>query len=167
MGVTRALITGHNREYMTISVHGHFRAAETNEFVTVLILTKDGVHEYSGKMRRSTAESQTAEIGLFKGRVKEDRAAKRYDINAPATVENLILESGKMALRSPVKVTLVNLSTTGALLQATPDCFAMDSVVEIKLGITSSLSTMHGKIVRVRSLNTTCAEYGCRLVLAF
>ncbi|MEG2074248.1 MAG: hypothetical protein RRY54_05745, partial [Angelakisella sp.] len=110
--VTDATIVSHNKEYMTVSLRGNFKSAENNEFVSVLIVVNDTVHEYRGKLRRSPIDITSAEIALFKGQLKENRSAKRYTLNVPAVVNCIVTDHGKLPLKNAAEVSLVNLSTT-------------------------------------------------------
>lgn len=125
------------------------------------------VHEFHGRIRRSTANSDTAEIALFKGHEKEDRASKRYSTNTPAVVENIITEDGKLPLSHGVEVVLTNLSSSGVSLVAPQNSLSVDSVVEIKLKVNTTITVMQAKVVRMRSLDDEKAEYGCELVAAY
>lgn len=153
---------------MTISVQGSFRNAEVGEFVTVLILQEDGmVHEFRGRIRRSTVDAAHAEIALFKGHEKEDRASKRYTANMQAVVGNLITQNGKLPLPKSVEVLLSNLSSSGVSLQAPQNSFSVNSIVEIKLNVNATITVMQAKVVRIRNLDAANAEYGCELVAAY
>lgn len=166
--IAEVTIVFHNKEYMTISVQGPFQEAVGNEVVTVLILTDDGlVHEFCGRIRHSTTDPTRAEISLFRGHQKEDRNSKRYIVNTPALVENLITPEGKRPLNRAVEVVLTNLSTAGVMFTAPPNSFTLNSVVEIKLKVNTSIKAMQGRIVRVRNLDNACTEYGCELVAAY
>lgn len=166
--ISEVTIISHNKEYMTISVRGSFRETTGNEFGTVLILTEEGsVHEFRGRIRRSAIDATHSEIALFKGHEKEDRASKRYTLNTVAVVENLITPTGKQPLTMAVEIVLTNLSTVGVSFKAEPKSFALDTVVEIKLKANASISAMQGRVVRIRNIDATSAEYGCTLVAAY
>lgn len=147
---------------MTITIKGTIDSS--SEFVTALILGDDGVHEYQGKIRRVNSAYMTSELALFKGRVKESRSSQRYALRLPALVEHLLFGENSAPLPQPVEVLIINLSTSGALLQARPNCFSVQSVVELKLRIGDEIETLHTKVRWVKYINSTSAEYGCEFI---
>ncbi|MEG1687724.1 MAG: hypothetical protein RR276_07565, partial [Angelakisella sp.] len=98
-------VVDYNREHMTVTVRGTFYNAEDSGFVVVLILANDSVYEYNGKLRRSTLYPANSEIALSHGQLLEHRGAKRFPVNAPATVDNLVVDNRLFPLLTPIEVT--------------------------------------------------------------
>lgn len=163
--IANSTIETHNREYMTVQVKGRFAGPAGSEFVSVLILAGDGIHEYKGKIRHST-KPLTTELALFKGKITENRTSKRYAINTIAGVERISMNDIPVPLQSPLTVLVVNLSTSGVLLRAVPGCFAPDSILSFRLNIGGKDAIISAQVVRVSEIDTTTHQYGCMLISA-
>lgn len=157
-------ILEHQMDYMNITVKGAIQS-ET-ELVTVLILESDGVYEYRGRIRRVNSAAMSTEISLFNGKIKEARAAKRYNLNLGASVISLVFGDITAPLPQPIDVFVVNLSTSGALLRAKANSLRVDSVVGLRLPIDESAPPLHAKIMWNKNMDDTDAEYGCEFIRA-
>lgn len=163
--IANTTVSAYNSQYMVVSVKEDLSKNNNSEFVSVLILTDDGVHEYQGKFHRS-AHTMLTDIALFKGKVVENRAAQRYAINTTAFVESLIIDDLVVPLLNPLTVFAVNMSATGALLRSLPNSFNLESILEFKLNIGGKATTLYAKVVRVQNTDPASAEYGCEFISA-
>lgn len=159
-------ITEHKKDFMIITVNGIFNELINNDYVTLLIITSSNVYEYRGTLRGTSHVAGTMDFALYKGHVKKTRAATRYPINTNANVKHLVIKTNLYPLLNPIKVFIVNLSTSGALIRAKQNCFAMNAVIEIELIINGNTTMIYGRIVRIVNIDSTTSEYGCEFEFA-
>lgn len=150
------------RSDMIITVKGIIR--NSSEFVAVLIIEPDGVHEYQGRIARENTAYMTTDLALFKGKVKELRSSKRYTVKVMARVDFLLFGEKHTPLPHPVEALVVNLSTSGVLLQAKPNSFNANSVVELELPIGDDVAKLRTKIMRIKHIDGVTEEYGCEFI---
>lgn len=159
------VITEHNKDYMIITIPGLYSAPDNSGVVNVLILTDSGLHEYRGRLRKSVINPTSTEVLLFKGTVKKDyRAARRYTVNTEAVAQGLFMNASNAPFLDPLCVSLVNLSTSGALIKAEPNYFPMDAVIQLRLRLGEAMTTVYGQIVRIKDLGPSATEYGCKFI---
>lgn len=160
--IAHTTITEYDSDYMRATIPCVLNI-ENTEFVSVLIITNEGIHEYLGKILKPLFNSLSSQIALFKGQLKKEvRNAKRYSINTTAQIQSLVIRSNPAPLLNPLNVSILNLSSSGSLIRATPDCFRMNSVLEMKLSLGSNLTTIYGQIVRINNVDQTVTDYGCK-----
>ncbi len=136
--------------------------AKTGKF-SLLIFTANKVLIYGGSIRKDFNLGFT-EIALHSGKIKEDRKAQRFPIDVVGIVNGLVIGDQKIKLRLPFKVTAVNISATGILLNTMSDCFFKDSVLEIEIEMYGSITTLYCKVVRMRETDMNTADYGCKFI---
>lgn len=163
--VASTTVIEHNKAYMTILVRGILNNVRSDVFVTVLIMSNNGIHEYRGKLRKMLTASSATEIALFQGQLKkESRISKRYVVNTKAVVKSLIINRNHVPLLNPLDISIENLSSSGVLIRTQPNCFNVNSIIELKLNIGNSPTTLYGKVVRLQAVDTHNTEYGCKLI---
>lgn len=160
-----ATIKSHNKDEKTITINGSFPNIHKDDVVTLIIMANSGIHEYSGKMRKSITDSSYSKIGLFGGKAKKDgRVSKRYTINKRATVDRLVINKQPFAFLHPLEVKVVNLSASGVLIETKPNSFNLDAIFELVIDIGKEPTRLLGQVVRVKNTDTNSAEYGCRFI---
>ncbi len=167
--IVKTTIIEHDKDYMTIIIADGLTGIDRNEPLTFLILFHDvdhhdGIHEYSGNIRQTTLYPPTAEVTLFKGRIRENRACLRYRVDAPAQVEALIYDEMSFPLQNAQPATVVNISASGLLIRARPNFFVMNTVFQIKVSINSENSELVASVVRLQQLDHNTVDYGCKLL---
>lgn len=163
--VTQTKILHFDAATMSVTVGGLSGFGKTDQLVSLLISTDDGVHEYCGRAHRSGIDPTQTEISLFGGREKEEsRVAKRYPINMQASVQNLIFDAIAMPLLHPLVVSILNLSSSGVLIKAGAFSFAENAVIHMLFNIDGQPTDIYGRIVRVKEIDSNTAEYGCKLM---
>lgn len=165
--IIKTHITEHGKDDMTITVKGAINPEKSDAPVTVLIISDEGIYEYSGRVRKFASSYMETKIGLFGGCEKKDtRESKRYPINMPASVKSLMINEEAIPLLNPLSVSVLNLSTSGALIKASADCFTKDSIIQMLVDINGHATNIYGRIVRVKEVDASTAEYGCQFVYA-
>lgn len=165
--VANTTVLDHDRDIMTVSIEGASGSIENNTPVTVLILARNGVHEYSGRLKRSVLDSAITNIALYKGKVKENRQAARFTVHTMAMVESLVINSNPAPLLNPLPIFIENLSASGALIKTAPDCFTLNAIVQFRMDIGEKSTTIDGQIVWIKPVNKKITEYGCRFIAEF
>ncbi|MDE6924884.1 MAG: PilZ domain-containing protein [Acetatifactor sp.] len=131
--------------------------------LSLLALTKNGVLEYSGNLRKIAGGM--AEIALYGERKKEDRNFTRYDMKTEGRVEALLIGDTRIDLRKPVPVFILNISANGILFRGDIDAFRRGSKVRVRVGLKDNSFVGEYEIVRSQNRNKQTAEYGCRNIL--
>lgn len=136
--------------------------SKLNEYerVTVLILHSQCIFEFSGTVRRRNASDLT-EIALFKGKEKEGRTTKRYPVNAPATVENLVIANRLFSLPKPLDAIVINISTKGALLK-TKNALNIGTTFQLRLNTGGKETLLNASVIRINPIDAESTEYGCK-----
>ncbi len=131
--------------------------------LSLLVLAKDGVLEFSGNLRKTAGG--LAEIALFGERKKESRNFTRYDLKTEGRVEALLIGDTRIELRKPVPVSILNISANGILFKGDIDAFRRGSKVRVRVGLKQNAFVGEYEIVRSQNRNKETAEYGCRNIL--
>ncbi|MDE7046224.1 MAG: PilZ domain-containing protein, partial [Acetatifactor sp.] len=131
--------------------------------LSLLALTKNGVLEYSGNLRKIAGGM--AEIALYGERKKEDRNFTRYDMKTEGRVEALLIGDTRIDLRKPDPVFILNISANGILFLGDIDSFRRGSKVRVRVGLKDNSFVGEYEIVRSQNRNKQTAEYGCRNIL--
>ncbi len=152
----------HDRHYHNIRVSAP-RGTKGRDKVSVVIFTEQEVVRYMGTMRR-TGMAGVMEIALYAGETKEDRQAKRYTVNLPATVNGMVFSDQLVELEKPLEVIAGNISTSGVMLVAPSSSFYSDNIVRINIDTEKMKTVLFGLVVRVRSLGEGFDEFGCKFV---
>lgn len=135
---------------------------ELSEHVSVLIFSLDALFEYKGTVRKKSSLSDTVEIALYKGAVKEDRAAIRYTIDSIAVVDHYIIANKLVPLRIPQEVLVRNVSTAGCLIRGSSQSFNYNTSFQIRLGTPDQPIVLYATVLRVKLVDSNTAEFGCR-----
>ncbi|MEG1777884.1 MAG: PilZ domain-containing protein [Angelakisella sp.] len=158
----RTVIQEHDTNFMTIDVKGALRGIAIGDHVTILVLLAGSAHEFNGVLRKSNAG--TSSLTIYNGKVKESRCAVRYVTNSPALVPNLVYDGELYPLCHRLEVTLVNVSTSGALIRTKPNSFVKDAVAELCITIADSETIVQGVVVRIRDIDDENSEYGFKFI---
>ena len=150
-----------NRNVLTISEAS--MCATANGKLTLLVLGKSGVLEYSGNLRKIL--NGMAEIALYGEREKENRNFTRYEIKAEGRVEALLIDGERIDLRKPIPISVINISANGILFRGDIDAFKRGSKLRLRVVIKDNAFVSEYEVVRSQNRNKVSAEYGCRNIL--
>lgn len=164
--ITESTILFFLRDEMTIRVRTKNDVLFPYKRISVLVLTPNGVHEYLGTPRRGGSFHET-EISLFKGKLKEDRGAPRYELNAPATIQFLSARNPAVTISGKMSITILNISTTGALILANAISLFLDHPFTLMIPMGEGEMVVHGKIIRDQLAPVDkMRSYGCRFIVS-
>lgn len=155
-----SVILEHDKQRIVITIKGSLSMFAENDKVSLLIIDKSAIYEFKGTVRKEES-SETREIALFSGKEKESREAARYAVNLSAKVEGLIIGKGILPINPPAYVQILNISSTGMLIQTSANIFNLETNFRIRINMGSSESIFLAKVMRVHSINGTLTEYGC------
>ncbi len=159
-------IIEYHKEFHSILVRLPAEYNARTERFSLLIFTQNELVAYSGTIRKVFNLGYT-EIALYSGKQKEDRKATRYSVNITGSVDALVfeIEEGKkkrLKLNKPLDVLVVNMSSSGVLIAAMPDCFRINTLVRLIVTLDNEKTTLYCKIVRFSNININDAQYGCK-----
>lgn len=156
------VVTAVDKDSQTITVNADRLGFACSDRVSVLILCSAGVFEYKGSIRRQNQPLGHLGIALYKGRKQENRKAVRYPVRVPAEVAYLVVANQLVPLDETVPVMLLNISTEGALIQASAAAFHPGATFLLRMQITEDSQTnLNTSVVRVEDIGNGRAEYGC------
>lgn len=129
--------------------------------VSLLVFYKDDIFEYFGNLRKPLVSNEF-EICLYRGKKKEGRSNKRYDIVAKGRVKGIEIEGQRVELRKPIEITTKNISANGLLIESMAGSFERKD--RIWLDIDYGEAKIRGvyEVVRLQNQNLWTEEYGCR-----
>ncbi len=162
--ITRSNIISYKSDELVMEISSSLPRDLLNEQVSVLIIkASEKPYEYGGVIRRITPESSF--ISLYKGKEKEGRSAKRYKFESPAVIDNLVFDTEYSPLHTPIRVDVVNISSSGILFNAKPDYFALNSLLSIKLKIGEKETRLIGEVISSQNKSDSeDSEYACKFI---
>ena len=160
--LTSTGVRNHDRGAQQIQVNTIPEQLKVNDKCKLLILSSPTPCEFMGIVKRVGGNLF---IAMFQGQEKESRAAARYPVNTPAIIDALIVEGITHNLQTPVKVTLINISTSGVRFRAPYYSFESGDEFRIQLVISNSNKEMTAKVVNFMDINDTASDYGCKFLI--
>lgn len=127
--------------------------------VTVLVLTENAIYEFNGTLRRS--HYGMCEIALYQGKEREKRLSKRFAVESDACVDTLLSGDRAIPLKKPILMRVLNISTSGARLQAAPKMLYTGACFQLRMNIGQNETVINSTIVWVREISPELWEYGC------
>lgn len=162
--LAKATVAEHSGDARPLVVYSRALATKSGAHVSVLIAAGNVLHEYSGRLRTSVMDGAATEILLFQGKVKESRAAKRYNVNTEAFIHAMVFGGTILRLLHPLKALIVNLSTSGVLISTPPNYFMIGHVFKLVFAIEDNSTTVFAKVVRITGAAADAVQYGCAFV---
>lgn len=161
--LAEAKISEYNKKQLSIFVDARDFVDKLNCKLSLLILSDNFLHAYGGIARKSYS-SRRVEISMFQGKEKEDRYSKRYPANFPAEATNIFFATDQEAGLKKIDVNVMNLSTSGVLLEANPDELDIGATFNLKLNIAGSPTIINSVVVRSQVCEGEKTKYGCKFV---
>jgi hypothetical protein len=155
------VITSYSKAEQHIQVRRMPKDLKVNDDCKLLILSTPAPREYLGKLRK-TAGLQY--IALFQGQEKESRGATRYSVNTPALIDELIVDNKPFPLHTPVKLILLNISTSGVRFRAPYFSLNDGHVFKMHMVISGSAKTLIAQVLNHVDNEPASSDYGCRFV---
>ena len=152
-------IISHDRASKQIQVSVMPQGLKANDDCMLLILSSPSPCEYHGKVKKVGGNQYFA---MYQGQEKESRTSKRYSVNTPAQIDALIIDDQPYLLQTPLKVSLLNISTTGVRFRAPFYSFENGDFFRMHFTISNSNKLLIAQIVNFVDNKTTSSDYGCR-----
>ena len=160
--LTSTFVTSHDREARHVYLDEIPIRLKFNDNCRLLILTSPTPCEFMGRIKKSGGNLY---IALFQGHEKEDREAPRYPVNSPALI-TAILENGEPhRVQSPIKVTLINISTAGIRFHAPTYSFDVGDEFQMDLFIGNNQKKITARLINSIDKKGNSSEYGCVFLL--
>ena len=161
--IADTIILDYDKERILIQIKSDSFNPEHYKTVALLILSEEGVYEYLGTVKRVFADH--IEIGLYKGRPKENRHAPRYEIRTEGRIKTIAVLSQRVHLKEPITVEVVNISKKGVLIKTLPNTFYPEILFDLEL-INQTELILTCLVVWVKNINAVESYYGCKFVEA-
>ena len=156
------VVISHDREARHVVLESMPRELRINENCRLIIITSPTPCEFLGKVKKLGAVTYVA---LFQGQEMEGRDAPRYPVSNPALITALIEDGQAHRIQTPVKVALLNISTTGVRLRAPYYSFDIGDMFQMDLFIGRKQKKVTARVVNTEDHNTNASDYGCRFLL--
>lgn len=127
--------------------------------VTVLLLLENAIYEFRGMLRRSNYG--LVEIALYQGKEREKRVSKRFAVLTEAFVDTLLSGNKKIPLKKPLVMQVVNISTSGAMLQGEPRALQDGACFQLRMNIGQGETAIDSTVVWTKEVSPLLWEYGC------
>ena len=156
------LVTSHDKSTMRIKVQEIPSGFKKGSERAMLILTSPAPCEYQGRLLH---EGKEKVIAIYKGRVRENRGAKRFKVNSPAIIENLICDGKAYKLHTPLEVELINISKSGARFRAPNYALSDGSRFQLRIKISKSEKLLIADAIYHVDRDDGTSEYGSRFLI--
>jgi len=155
------VVTFHDRDENQLQVGIMPEGLKVNDDCKLLILSAPVPCEYLGKVKKVGGNLF---IAMFQGHTRENREAARYNVNTVALIDHLIAEGKPYTLHTPVKVTLINISTSGVRFRAPYYSFDDGDVFEILLDFKNNKKRLIAQVINHVDKEPEASDYGCRFI---
>ena len=154
-------ITSYDKVSKQIEVAVMPRELKVNDECKLFILTAPMPCEYQGKIKKVGGMFS---IAMFQGQIKENRIAARYKVNTPATIDTYVSKGQHYPLLSPIKVRLINISTSGVRFRAPFYSLTDGDTFRINMNISGGNKSLIAEGVNHLDNEPEHSDYGCRFV---
>lgn len=158
------VVLEHNRERAIVTVADEKRRLRLYDKVSVIILGAGMAYEYHASTRQVFNSADRVELALYNLKTTPIRAEKRYDLNGEALVESFIEIKSDMHRKLPLKVYVVNISATGALIEPVHVRFEVGEVFALRLQMGGSEVVAATKVLREDADLHGNFRYGCKFL---
>ena len=151
----------HDKDEKYLQVSTMPGSLKVNDDCKLLILSTPAPCEYMGKVKKVGGNLL---IAMFQGHTKENRSATRYNINTFAVIDTLFTDGKPYQLHTPVRVILLNISTSGVRFRAPFYSFDDGDIFEILLDIKNSKKRLIAQVINHVDREPAASDYGCRFI---
>jgi len=155
------VVTFHNRDENHLEVGSMPDCLKVNDDCKLLILTTPVPCEYLGKVKKVGGNLF---IAMFQGHTKESRSATRYNVDTFAKIDRLFTDGKPYMLHTPVRVKLINISTSGVRFRAPYYSFDDGDIFEILLEIKNTKKRLIAQVINHVDKEPAVSDYGCRFI---
>ena len=155
------VVTSHEKLERQIQVAIMPPKLKVNDDCRLLILTSPAPCEFLGKIKRFGGMYT---IALFRGQVKENRAAARYKVSAPATIYSYLYNMQSYELHTGIKVKLINISTSGLRFRAPFNALTDGDLFRINMVVSDMNKSMNVEVLNHLDDKPDSSDYGGRFI---
>jgi hypothetical protein len=156
------VVTVYNKQEQRMQVRLMPSTLGVNDDCKLFILSSPSPCEYLGKVRK---EAGVLYIAMFQGQEKENRGATRYAVDTHGQIDSLVCDDQPYPLHSPVKVMLINVSTTGMRFRTPYYCLTIGDIISMHLIVSGTEKQLIAKVVNYSDREHESSEYGCRFLV--
>ena len=153
----------HNMDREIITVLDEKRLLRRIDRVSLIILGKGKAYEFMGTTRKLFSDARI-DIALYNCKITPIRAEPRYLINDEAVVESFVEKKSDMLRKLPLKVYIINLSATGALIEPVHVRFEVGEIIKLRFSLGGTQVTATTQILRAENSERAGERYGCRFL---
>jgi len=151
----------HDRKEQHITVRLMPGELTANDNCKLFILSSPAPCEFSGKIHKSGGSFY---IAMYQGQEKESRSASRHPVKASALIDALFVDDLAYALQTPVKVDLINISTSGMRFRAPYYSLLAGDIIKMHLIISNNKKMITAEVNNTVDHLNEASEYGCRFL---
>jgi len=154
-------VVDYDKVVKQLTVHTIPEELKLNDTCKLLILSAPTPCEFGGKIKGTLHNPY---IALFQGQTKENRDAARYLVTTPAIIPAYIIDSIVHPIQNPIKVVLINISTSGVRFRAPFYSFEIGDEFQMHFVINNNQKAMIAHVVNVKDNEPISSDYGCRFI---
>jgi len=154
-------IRTHEKKEQHITVSRMPGELTANDNCKLVILSSPTPCEFSGKIQKSGG---SLFIAMYQGQAKESRNAARYPVKASALIDALVVDEREYALQTPIKVDLINISTSGMRFRAPYYSLLTGDIIKMHLVISNNKKMITAEVNNCVDHLTEVSDYGCRFL---
>lgn len=159
--IANTRITAYDPVKKILTISGTGLRYQGDREVSLLVFYQNDIFEYFGNLRKPLVSNEF-EISLYRGKKKEGRSNKRYEIVAKGRVKGIDIEGQRVDLRKPIEITTKNISANGLLIEAMAGSFERKNRIWVDIDFGESQIRGVYEVVRLQNQNLWTEEYGCR-----
>jgi len=160
--LTSTAVRSHDRESQQIRVNVMPENLKVNESCKLLMLSSPTPCEFMGKIKKVGGNLF---IAMFQGQEKESRGSARYPVNTTALIDALIIDGDTHSLQTPIKVSLINISTSGVRFRAPYYSFETGDRFRMHFIISNSRKEITAEVINYVDDKNNSSDYGCRFIV--
>jgi len=155
------IINNHDRGAQHIQVNVMPESLKINDNCKLLVLSSPIPYEFMGKIKRVGGNLY---IAMFQGQERENRGSVRYPVRTPALVDAFIIDNEIHTMQAPIKVSLINISTTGIRFRAPYYSFEIGDEFQMYMTISNSNKRITARVINYKDNEPASSDYGCRFI---
>ena len=160
--IAETIVTGYGKEEMYIEVSEGLENTLPGTLLRLLILHPDSVSEFSGKL--TSIRQGIYEISIHGQRKREARNSPRFLVRLDATVRNFVVDSKAVRIRNPIKVKIMNISSTGISLQSKDLHLSKGVMLSVEFTLLGKSTMILCKVIREPSGDDEPHSFGCQII---
>ena len=160
--IAETVVTGYGKDEMYIEVSEGLGNTATGTLLRLLVIHPDGVSEFAGKL--VSKRQGIFEISIHGQRWRDARSSKRFSFHIPATISTFIVDSEVVRLTTPLNVTILNISSTGLMLESKDLPLAEGISLNLEFKLRSRNTVMLCRVIREPSEGSPPDQFGCKII---